>query len=272
MIVPNEPKNMHRDMSDREGTSSTRWNKVAEVTALFWVMKVIATTLGETLGDQLSMTLGLGYEVGIAITLGLFVVLLLWQLQARQYSPLRYWAVIVGTTTLGTEISDSLDRTFHLGYVWGSIVLASGLAVTLLGWYRRYQHLQVYPISERGHEVFYWVAVLFSNSLGTAFGDFLSDDVGLSYGVAACITGGIILLVVMLHYFTRLNAVLLFWVAFVFTRPFGATFGDLLTKPLGKGGLALGTLPATLVAAGLLAVLVYLSQRSHRKTPEWSKT
>lgn len=238
-------------------------NKVAEVTLLFWVMKVIATTLGETFGDLLSMTLGLGYEVGIVITSALFLAVLGWQLAAKHYLPVRYWAVIVGTTTLGTELSDSLDRTLHLGYVLGSLMLAAGLCVTLLLWFRRFRDLEVFPIIDRRKELFYWLAVLWSNSLGTAFGDFLSDDAGLSYGSAAWLTGAVILVVVLLHYFTRLNKVLLFWVAFIFTRPFGATFGDLLTKPLAKGGLELGTLSASVVAAGLLALLVLLAHKRH---------
>lgn len=238
-----------------------RLNKVARITLLFWLMKIIATTLGETLGDFISMTLNLGYTVGIAITLAFFLVILLVQLFLKKYVPIVYWLVIVGTTTLGTEISDFLDRTWHLGYALGSVLLAACLCLSLLLWFAKYRNLRVYPIADRQKEIYYWAAILFSNSLGTAFGDFLGDNFGLSYLQGAMITGGVIILVVLLHYLTRLNDILLFWIAFVFTRPFGATFGDFLTKPLSKGGLDLGTLPASLVSVGLMLVLILIEHK-----------
>lgn len=242
------------------------YNKVAEITLIFWLMKIVATTLGETLGDFLSMTLDLGYTVSIGITFLFFIVILYMQLSAKRYFPLIYWLVIIATTTFGTEISDFIDRTLHLGYALGSMLLAGGLVITLYFWYKRYRNLEVFPITEKPKEIYYWVAILFSNSLGTAFGDFLSDNLELSYVVGAAITGAIILVVVLLHYFTKLNHVLLFWIAFVFTRPFGATFGDLLTKPLSKGGLDLGTLPASIVSILIMAALVFISNRQHKKT------
>ncbi len=233
-------------------------NKVAQINLWFWVLKILATTLGETSGDFLSMTLGLGYTASLAITMGFFLIVLAIQLRSRCFHPALYWAVIIGTTTVGTEVSDLLDRTLKLGYTAGSALLLSCLLGSLAIWYHEERNLEVYPISEKKKELFYWIAVLFSNSLGTAFGDFLSDDLGLSYRGGALVTAGIIGLVVVLHYSTRMNQIVLFWIAFVFTRPFGATFGDLLTKPVEKGGLALGTLPASLVALALLAlVLVY---------------
>jgi len=240
-------------------------NKVAEITMLFWIMKVIATTLGETLGDFLSMTLNLGYLTGIGITFVFFIIVLLLQLASKTYIPVKYWLVIIATTTLGTEISDFMDRSLGLGYTLGSVILLSLLLITLLLWYVKYKNLRVYPIIDRNKEVFYWVAILFSNSLGTAFGDYLSDVAGLSYGVGALVTAGVIAVVLLLHYFTSLNRVFLFWVAFIFTRPFGATFGDLLTKPTAKGGLELGTLPATLVCMALIGVLIYVSHRKLAK-------
>lgn len=239
-------------------------NKVAQITLLFWLMKIVATTLGETLGDYISMTLNLGYGVGIGITsIFLFIVLFI-QLFGKKYIPVVFWVVIVGTTTLGTEISDFLDRTLRLGYAWGSLLLVSCLFGTLLLWFRRYKNLEVYPITERSKEIYYWVAILFSNSLGTAFGDFLSDNMGLSYLNGAMITGAIILIVILLHYYTKINHIVLFWIAFVFTRPFGATFGDFLTKPLSKGGLDLGTLPSSLVSIAILAILIFLSHKQHK--------
>lgn len=240
-------------------------NKVAAVTLLFWLMKIVATTLGETLGDFISMTLNLGYVVGILVTLVFFIIILLVQLNVKKYIPAVYWLVIIGTTTLGTEISDFIDRTLKTGYLVGSLILLSGLLISLFLWYKKYGNLEVYPISERNKEFYYWTAILFSNSLGTAFGDFLSDNIGLGYMTGALVTGLIILIVIMLHYFTKLNHVLLFWIAFVFTRPFGATFGDLLTKPLAKGGLDLGTLNASLISLFLMVVMIFISQRKQNK-------
>lgn len=241
-------------------------NKVASITLLFWLMKVVATTLGETLGDFISMTLNYGYIIGLAITLVIFIVALFIQLNAKVYKPVKYWFVIIGTTTLGTEISDFIDRTLHLGYLLGSILLASCLATSLLVWYKKYKSLEVYPIIEKNKEILFWIAVLFSNSLGTAFGDFLSDNLGLSYLHGALVTGIIILLVVLLHYFVKLNHILLFWIAFIFTRPFGATFGDFLTKPLAKGGLELGTLNASIISLFLMSIMIFIAHKNNSKT------
>ena len=243
------------------------YNKVAQVTLLFWLLKIVATTLGETLGDFIAQTLNLGYLTGIAITGVAFAFVLMVQLSLKKYVPLVFWLVIIGTTTLGTEISDAIDRTFHLGYTGGSLLLFSGLVVSLIVWYRRYHTLAVYPIVERQKELYYWIAILFSNSLGTAFGDFLGDQLNLSYLQGSMVTGTIILVVVILHYFSKINQVILFWVAFVFTRPFGATFGDFLTKPAQKGGLDLGTLHASLVAMAVMIILLtmsyFYSRRGH---------
>jgi uncharacterized membrane-anchored protein len=240
-------------------------NKVAAVTLLFWLMKIVATTLGETLGDFISMTLNLGYVVGILVTLAFFILILSVQLRVKKYIPAVYWIVIIVTTTLGTEISDFIDRTLKTGYLIGSLILFLGLLTSLFLWYRKYKNLEVYPIFERNKEFYYWTAILFSNSLGTAFGDFLSDNLGLGYMTGAMITGLIILVVVALHYFTKINHVVLFWIAFVFTRPFGATFGDLLTKPLAKGGLDLGTLNASLISLALMVLMIVISQRKHSR-------
>jgi uncharacterized membrane-anchored protein len=240
-------------------------NKVAQITILFWLMKIVATTLGETLGDFLSMTLNLGYAIGIAITAAFFLIVLIAQLSVKKYVPVIYWLVIVGTTTLGTEISDFIDRSLHLGYAWGSLLLVAGLFLTLFLWYKKYNSLEVYPISEKNKEIYYWVAILFSNSLGTAFGDFLSDNMGLSYLYGAIITGAIILIVVLIHYYSNINHIVLFWIAFIFTRPFGATFGDFLTKPLEKGGLAFSRLTSSLISLAAMAMLLILSNRQHNK-------
>ncbi len=236
-------------------------NKVSKITLLFWIMKIIATTLGETLGDLLAHTLNLGYSIGLAITGVFFLMVLAIQLKAKTYIPVLFWLVIVGTTTVGTEISDLMDRTLHLGYLAGSLILITLLLNMLWIWNNKIGKIKVYPIFNKKVELFYWIAILLSNSLGTAFGDFLSDNMGLSYLQGAIVTAGIILIVLLLHYATKINHLVLFWIAFIFTRPFGATFGDLLTKTTTEGGLDLGTISATLVSIALLSVLVYYSHK-----------
>ena len=240
-------------------------NKVVEITLIFWLMKIVATTLGETFGDFISQTLNLGYYVGLGITFVLFILFLVLQLNTKRYIPTLFWLVIIGTTTFGTEISDFIDRSLHLGYAWGSLLLFSGLIITLILWYKTYGNIDVEPMIERKKEIYFWIAVLFSNSLGTAFGDFLGDNLGLSYLQGALITGIIIIFVVLLHYFTKINQIVLFWIAFIFTRPLGATFGDFLTKPIEKGGLDLGTLNASLVSILLMAILIFLTNQNHSK-------
>lgn len=247
---------------------SIRLNKVAQITILFWLMKIVATTLGETFGDFISMTLNFGYLVSLGFTALIFVSVLMVQLNCKKYIPYVYWLVIIATTTLGTEISDFIDRTLHFGYTGGSVLLFAGLIATLLLWKRKYNDLKVYPIVSKNKELYYWVAILFSNSLGTAFGDYLSDVVGLSYLQGALVTASIIIVVVLVHYFTKINEVLLFWLAFIFTRPFGATFGDFLTKPTGKGGLDLGTLNASVVALVVIVMLIYLEHTRHQNQIE----
>ncbi len=235
--------------------------KVATVTLAFWIMKILATTLGETAGDFLSMTLNLGYYVSFAITFAALLVILFAQIRSERYHAALFWTAIVATTTAGTEVSDLMDRSLGLGYLWGSLILAGGLAATLAFWHRRRGYIRVYPVVRRDVEILFWVAVVFSNSLGTAFGDFLTEDLGLSYVQGALVTAGVIAVVLALHYLTRIDEVLLFWIAFIFTRPFGATFGDLLTKPTAKGGLSLPRGYASIVALGLLIVVLVVSER-----------
>ena len=240
-------------------------NKVARITVYFWIMKVVATALGEMLGDFFSMTLNLGYIISLAVTVAFLLVVLIIQLKASKFHAIGYWLVIVGTTTVGTEISDLMDRTLGLGYTWGSLILLSCLLLTLFLWHKNEGEIEVYPIEERRVETFYWIAILFSNSLGTAFGDYLTDVAGLSYLTGAAVTAGVIIIVLLLHYYTKINRILLFWIAFIFTRPFGATFGDLMTKPLAKGGLNFGRGIAALIAAGLLSLVMYYSVRKEKE-------
>jgi uncharacterized membrane-anchored protein len=251
-----------------EPQQSATISKVAQVTFLFWVMKILATTLGETAGDYISMTLGAGYYIGLAVTFTALAIILFFQISRREFHPAIFWTAVIATTTAGTEVSDFIDRSLGLGYLVGSLILVSGLLTTLAIWYYRDGNLRVYPIVKQDAEIFFWLAVIFSNSLGTAFGDFLVSDVGLNYLQGAFVTAGIIGFVVALHYLTSINDVLLFWIAFIFTRPFGATFGDLLTKPLADGGLNLPREYASLMTLGLLAAVLYASMQITKRAPE----
>lgn len=240
-------------------------NKVAQVTVFFWIMKICATTLGETAGDLMSMTMNVGYAVSSIILISLFLVTLVLQIKSKKFHPVLYWAVIVTTSTAGTTVSDYMNRTLGLGYMTGSLVLISGLLIVLAIWRYSEGNLSVNNIQTTKAELFYWTAILFSNTLGTSLGDFLADDSGLGFLGGAALIGGLIGLVVVAYYFTQINRVVLFWIAFVLTRPFGATFGDLLTKPVDHGGLNLGTIGSSLVLAALLVIfVVYTSVRDKR--------
>lgn len=243
-------------------------NKVAKVTIFFWIMKISATTLGETAGDLLSMTMNVGYAVSSIILLSLFVITLLIQLATKKFHPVIYWAVIVSTSTAGTTMSDYMDRSLGLGYAKGSLILVSCLVVVLAAWRYSEGTLSVDNINTTRAEVFYWTAILFSNTLGTALGDYLADSSGLGFLVGAALIGSLLGLVVAAYYFTKINRVLLFWIAFVLTRPFGATFGDVLTKPLEKGGLNLGTIGSSIVLASLLVIFIIYTTVQEKRVLE----
>ncbi len=232
------------------------WNKIPELTILFWIMKITATTLGETGGDLLAQTLNVGYGTSTLIFFAFFLIMLACQLLTKRYIPPIYWAVIVATSTAGTTMSDYMDRTLNLGYSLGSLILVTVLLITLLTWWLTEKSLSVTNISSRRGEIFYWIAILFSNTLGTALGDFLADDSGLGFGGSALLISAVLLLVVLAYYFTKISRILLFWIAFILTRPFGATFGDLLTKSKEKGGLDYGTKGASLILFALLIALI----------------
>ena len=242
-------------------------NKVAQVTLYFWIMKICATTLGETAGDLLSMTLNVGYAISSLILISLFLLSLVSQLRTKTFHPLLYWTVILTTSTAGTTMSDFMDRTLGLGYATGSLILLSLLAAVLTAWRLSEKSLSVNSIQTTKAELFYWVAILVSNTLGTALGDYLADDSGLGFLGGAALIGGLLATVVCLTYLTRLNRVLLFWIAFVLTRPFGATFGDLLTKTPAQGGLGFGTIGSSAILAGLLALFVVHSSITHKRVP-----
>lgn len=236
-------------------------SKIAKVTLAFWIMKILATTLGETAGDYLSMTLGLGYYVSLGITFATLIAILIVQIGLPRFHPLLFWTAIIATTTAGTEISDFMDRSLALGYLSGTLILFTGLAATLAIWWIRTHNLRVDPLVRKDAEVFFWIAVLFSNSLGTAFGDFLVDGAGLTFLQGALVTAGVIGAVATLHYAHAVDDTALFWIAFIFTRPFGATFGDLLTKPVAEGGLNLPRDAASLTTLALLLAVLFVSTR-----------
>lgn len=247
-------------------------SKLPQITVAFWIMKICATTLGETAGDLLSMTLNVGYAVSSAILLSFFFIILTAQLFSKKYHPIIYWLVILATSTAGTTISDYMDRTLGLGYATGSLILSALLIATLLIWKAIEKTLAVTDIKSRRAEIFYWTAILFSNTLGTAFGDFLADNSGLGFFGGAILIGSLLLVIVLAYYFTKISRVILFWLAFVLTRPFGATFGDLLTKPPEKGGLNFGTTISSLILFIILAVLVAVAVKKNKSTNKLSVT
>ncbi len=238
------------------------WSKVPQVTLAFWIVKIFATTVGETGGDALSMTLNLGYVVSTLIFLAFFLVTLAVQVRSSRYHPIHYWLVVVATTTVGTTTSDMLDRTLKLGYVKSSIFELALVLVVLAVWHRATGAIEVDRITTRKHEIFYWLTILVSNTLGTALGDFVATDAGLGFQRGALVFAALIAVVALAHRFTRISGAVLFWAAYVLTRPLGATLGDTLTKPHDAGGLNFGRIMSSLViAAGMVLLIATTSLR-----------
>jgi uncharacterized membrane-anchored protein len=235
-------------------------------------MKICATTLGETAGDLLSMTLQVGYAASTVILMVLFFAALAGQLIAKKFHPALYWTVILATSTAGTTMSDFMDRTLGLGYAKGSLILVTLLALVLAAWRLTAGSLSINRIVSRRDEIFYWSAILFSNTLGTALGDYLADDSGLGFLGGAGLIGALLGLVAAGHFFTKISPVFLFWTAFILTRPFGATFGDLLTKTPEKGGLGLGTTGSSAILACILVLLIARSLRAKDRLAGGSST
>jgi uncharacterized membrane-anchored protein len=239
--------------------------KVPEVTLAFWVIKVAATTLGETGGDTVTMTLGWGYLAGTVLFMTVLVTLVIAQILAEKFHPFLYWATIVASTTFGTTMADFADRSLGIGYTGGSSLLFVCLMATLGLWYKSQGTISVKTISTPKVEAFYWAAITFSQTLGTALGDWLADTGGLGYEGGALVFGAGLAVIIALYFWTNASRVLLFWAAFILTRPLGATVGDFLDKPIKDGGLALSRPLASAVIAGfILLCLLILPQRAGR--------
>jgi len=240
-------------------------SKVPAVTLSFWIIKILATTLGETGGDALSMSMNLGYVVASAIFAAIFVVLVAAQVRARTFHPFLYWSVIVATTTLGTTLADFADRSLGIGYSGGSLLLFSLLMASLALWYKSAGSVSVDTITSPRVEMFYWVTILFSQTLGTALGDWIADTNGFGYERGALIFGAGLALIAAAYFLSDISRTFLFWAAFILTRPLGATLGDLLDKPIANGGYAFSRYTASAILAVLIvACILLLPQRAGR--------
>ena len=250
-----------------------RQSKVPEVTLIFWLIKILATTLGETGGDALSMSADLGYALSSLIFIGIFLVAVAVQISAKAFHPLLYWFVVIATTTAGTTMADLADRSLGIGYPGGASLLALLLMSSLALWYRTEGTISVNAISAPCAETFYWVSILFSQTLGTAVGDWMADTNGLGYEGGALVFSTGLAAIAAAYFWTSISRTLLFWCAFVLTRPLGATLGDLLDKPTNEGGFAFSRYFATaLLGAAILVCIAFLPQRAglHRREPDAS--
>ena len=242
-------------------------SKVPEVTLLFWIIKIAATTLGETGGDMVSMSMNLGYLVGTGIFAVIFLVAVGMQIRAKQFHAFLYWTTIIATTTVGTTLADFADRSLGIGYAGGTVLLLTVLMTSLAIWYRTMGSVSVETVSEPKAEMFYWITIMFSQTLGTALGDWTADTAGLGYRGGALVFSGLLALVVGAYYRTNISRTLLFWAAFILTRPLGAVVGDFLDKPLKAGGLALSRYSASAaLLAFIVACIMLFPQRAGQKS------
>ena len=241
--------------------------KVPEVTLIFWVIKIAATTLGETAGDAVSMSMNLGYLVGTGIFAVIFAAAVIAQIAAKRFHPFLYWLTIIATTTVGTTLADFADRSLGIGYAGGSTLLLGLLLATLLIWHRTMGSVAVDTVSTPKAEMFYWVTIMFSQTLGTALGDWMADTAALGYLGSALIFGGLLVLIAIAYWMTTISRLLLFWVACILTRPLGAVVGDFLDKPHDHGGLALSRYAASAALLLLmLACILIFPQRAAAKS------
>lgn len=235
-------------------TSKEIFSKVPEITLIFWIIKILATTLGETGGDAVSMSMDLGYLVSTGIFAVIFILAVMVQMYSKQFNPITYWATIIATTTLGTTLADFADRSLGIGYAGGSTILLALLLISLFVWHRVMGSIAVETVSSPKSELFYWVTIMFSQTLGTALGDWVADTEGFGYLASAIIFGGLLALTALAYYKSKISHTYLFWTAFILTRPLGAVVGDFLDKPIANGGLELSRYSAT---ATLLLVIVF---------------
>ena len=236
--------------------------KVPEVTLIFWIIKILATTLGETAGDAVSMSMHLGYLIGSLIFATLFIVAVAIQISARKFHPLIYWTTIIASTTVGTTLADFADRSLGMGYLGGTLILLTLLLATIFTWYRTLGTVAVATVSSPQAEIFYWLTIMFSQTLGTALGDWTADSAGLGYAGGAILFGTMLSLIAALYYRSRISRTALFWLAFILTRPLGAVVGDFLDKPISSGGLALSRYSAS--AALLLLIISFIFFFAHK--------
>jgi uncharacterized membrane-anchored protein len=240
-------------------------SKVPQVTLVFWIIKVFATTLGETGGDAVSMSMNLGYLIGTGIFAVIFIVAVLVQIFAKKFHPVIYWVTIIATTTVGTTMADFADRSLGIGYAGGTTILFSLLMISLFTWHRTLGTISVASVSSPKVEMFYWVTIMFSQTLGTALGDWTADSARFGYAGSALVFGGMLAVVAVAYYLTKISRTALFWAAFILTRPLGAVVGDFLDKPLNKGGLNLSRYSATTVLLVLMALFIFMFSRKAAK-------
>ena len=238
------------------------FSKVPEVTLIFWMIKILATTLGETGGDAVSMSMNLGYLISTGIFSVLFIVAVVAQISARKFHPVLYWTTIIATTTVGTTLADFADRSLGIGYAGGTTILFTLLMASLFIWYRTLGSIAVDTVSSPKSEAFYWVTIMFSQTLGTALGDWTADTAGFGYSGGAIVFGTLLAAVAAAYYWTKISHTLLFWAAFILTRPLGAVVGDFLDKPINKGGLELSRYSASATLIVLIVFCIFIF--SHR--------
>ena len=248
-------------------------SKVPEVTLIFWIIKILATTLGETGGDALSMSMNLGYLVSTGIFAALFAVAVIVQVLAKKFHPVVYWTTIVATTTVGTTLADFVDRSLGIGYAGGTTILFILLMASLWLWHRTLGSVAVDTVSSPKSEMFYWVTIMFSQTLGTALGDWTADTTGLGYRGAAIVFGAMLAVIAAAYYRTNINRTALFWAAFILTRPLGAVVGDFLDKPISKGGLELSRYSASATLLLLIVLCIFFfphkpAKKVHRALSE----
>lgn len=236
--------------------------KIPEVTLTFWIIKIAATTLGETGGDAVTMSMNLGYLVGTLIFAVIFLLAVWAQIRTRRFHPFLYWTTIIATTTVGTTLADFADRSLGIGYLGGSLLLFLLLIASLVLWHKVLGTIAVSSVNSPKAEMFYWITIMFSQTLGTALGDWMADSAGLGYGGAAIVFGTLLLIVTAAYYWSRISRTMLFWGAFILTRPLGAVVGDFLDKPLNAGGLALSRYGASAVLLTFIVMcILFLKQR-----------